>query len=91
MIPVQMGLANFFPSASETSAIRLDIFRSRSRPMKIAINRLLSKHQKIDAQLRAEHARRFPDLMRIHDLKKLKLQIKDRIQGLSLGRLTQTA
>jgi hypothetical protein len=59
--------------------------------MQTGLNRLVSKHQKIDALLRAELARRWPDVMRIGELKKLKLAIKDRINGLSLGGLSQTA
>ena len=59
--------------------------------MKTGIFSLLSKHQKIDDQLRAEQARRWPDVMRIRELKKLKLAIKDRLHRFALGRRGMTA
>ena len=59
--------------------------------MKTGFYSLLSKHQKIDAQLRDEQARRWPDLVRIQELKKLKLAIKDRLHRFSLGRHAQMA
>nr|WP_315458873.1 DUF465 domain-containing protein [uncultured Sphingorhabdus sp.] len=37
-------------------------------------------HQKLDTQLRAELARRWPDVFRIQKLKRLKLVVKDRLQ-----------
>ena len=41
--------------------------------------RLMQYHQKLDAELRAEGARRWPDLFRIQKLKRLKLAVKDRL------------
>lgn len=43
--------------------------------------RLMQYHQKIDRELRAEITRRWPDLFRVQKLKRLKLAIKDRLQG----------
>lgn len=48
--------------------------------------RLTQIHQRIDDQLRAEQRRRFPDGLRMIQLKKLKLRAKDLIH-----RLTQSA
>lgn len=42
--------------------------------------RLMQYHQKLDTQLRAELARRWPDVFRIQKLKRLKLVVKDRLQ-----------
>lgn len=41
--------------------------------------RLMQYHQKLDRELRAELARRWPDLFRIQKLKRLKLVVKDRL------------
>lgn len=41
--------------------------------------RLMKYHQKLDRELRAELARRWPDLFRIQKLKRLKLVVKDRL------------
>ncbi len=38
-------------------------------------------HQKIDQELRAEIARRWPDIFRIQKLKRLKLAVKDRLEN----------
>ena len=38
-------------------------------------------HQKIDRELRAEINRRWPDMFRVQKLKRLKLAIKDRLEG----------
>jgi uncharacterized protein len=47
---------------------------------------LLTKHQRLDAAIRAARAQRWPDLMQIQTLKKVKLAIKDRLHTASLGR-----
>jgi uncharacterized protein len=44
---------------------------------------LMQYHQKIDAQLRAEIGRRWPDMLRIQKLKKLKLKVKDQLASLA--------
>jgi hypothetical protein len=43
--------------------------------------RLLEAHQRIDEELRLESSRRQPDPFRLMRLKKLKLRIKDRLNG----------
>ena len=43
--------------------------------------RLMEAHQRVDEQLRLESGRRWPDPFRIMRLKKLKLRIKDRLNG----------
>jgi len=43
--------------------------------------RLMQYHQRIDRELRAEIARRWPDGFRIQKLKRLKLAVKDRLQN----------
>jgi hypothetical protein len=43
--------------------------------------RLMQYHQKIDRELRAEIARRWPDGFRVQKLKRLKLAVKDRLQN----------
>jgi uncharacterized protein YdcH (DUF465 family) len=49
---------------------------------------LLEAHQRIDGQLRLEQQRRWKDWLRISQLKKLKLRVKDLIhrQTLQAGR-----
>lgn len=54
--------------------------------MKSNIFRLMLSHQQIDLALRMEMARRLPDAARIQTLKKKKLQVKDRLHALALGR-----
>ena len=44
--------------------------------------RLLLVHSKLDAEVRREHKRRFPDALRLLRLKKLRLAIKDRMHRL---------
>ena len=44
--------------------------------------RHLQKHQRLDEHLRLEQGRRWPDLVRIRQLKKLKLAIQDRLARL---------
>lgn len=44
--------------------------------------RLLLVHSKLDAEVRREHQRRFPDPWRLLRLKKLRLAIKDRMHRL---------
>ena len=48
--------------------------------MTISSFRLVQYHQRIDRELRAEIARRWPDGFRIQKLKRLKLAVKDRLQ-----------
>ncbi len=45
--------------------------------------RLMQYHQRIDAQLRAEIRQRWPDILRVQKLKKLKLKIKDQLTSLA--------
>jgi hypothetical protein len=47
---------------------------------------LLSRHQQIDEALRLERKRRWPDVMRMMRLKKVKLLLKDRLSALMLRR-----
>jgi hypothetical protein len=49
--------------------------------MTISSFRLVQYHQRIDRELRAEIARRWPDGFRIQKLKRLKLAVKDRLQN----------
>ena len=42
--------------------------------------RLVETHQRIDSALRQEQHRRWPDPIRLNQLKKLKLRVKDLIQ-----------
>ena len=49
--------------------------------MTITSFRLMQYHQRIDCELRAEIARRWPDGFRIQKLKRLKLAVKDRLQN----------
>ena len=53
--------------------------------MKTSIFRLMLAHQRADLALRMEMARRVPDALRIQELKKTKLRIKDRLHVHSLG------
>lgn len=46
--------------------------------------RLIETHQRIDAALRREQARRWPDLFQLMRLKRLKLRVKDRIHRWTL-------
>lgn len=46
-------------------------------------------HQKLDRELRAERARRWPDLFRIQKLKRLKLVVKDRLHKVASGTLNR--
>ena len=49
--------------------------------MTISSFRLMQYHQRIDRELRAEIARRWPDGFRIQKLRRLKLAVKDRLQN----------
>ncbi|WP_353206876.1 YdcH family protein [Sphingorhabdus sp.] len=49
--------------------------------MTISSFRLMQYYQRIDRELRAEIARRWPDGFRIQKLKRLKLAVKDRLQN----------
>ncbi len=53
--------------------------------MKPSIFRLMLAHQRADLALRMEMARRVPDALRIQELKKEKLRIKDRLHVLARG------
>lgn len=53
--------------------------------MKPSIFRLMLAHQRADLALRMEMARRVPDALRIQELKKEKLRIKDRLHALARG------
>ncbi|PKP93598.1 DUF465 domain-containing protein [Mesorhizobium comanense] len=53
--------------------------------------RLLLVHSKLDAEVRREHKRRFPDALRLLRLKKLRLAIKDRMYRLAFVRQTGAA
>ena len=44
---------------------------------------LMERHAKLDQALRHEQRRRFPDVFRMQQLKKLKLAVKDRLHRLS--------
>ena len=48
--------------------------------------RLFLVHSKLDAEVRREHKRRFPDAVRLLRLKKLRLAIKDRMYRLAVVR-----
>ena len=47
-----------------------------------SLQRLRSLHVKLDHDLRAEMARRVPDMTRLKLLKILKLRVKDRLGGI---------
>ncbi|HEX6072399.1 MAG TPA: YdcH family protein [Sphingomicrobium sp.] len=49
--------------------------------MTVQAFRLMEAHQRIDERLRLESGRRWPDPFKIMRLKKLKLRIKDRLNG----------
>ncbi len=44
--------------------------------------RLMEAHQRVDEEIWLEAGRRWPDGLRLRRLKKLKLRIKDRLNGL---------
>ena len=48
--------------------------------------RLMQFHQKLDGELRAELARRWPDIFYIQKLKRMKLAVKDRLQRHASGK-----
>ena len=54
--------------------------------MKELIYRLLLVHSRLDAEVRREHKRQFPNSLRLFRLKKLKLAIKDRMHRLAFVR-----
>ena len=54
--------------------------------MKALIYRLLLVHGRLDAEVRREHKRQFPEALRLLRLKKLKLTIKDRMHRLAFAR-----
>lgn len=47
---------------------------------------LLLKHRQLDDAIHAEQRRRWPDMVRLQRLKKLKLAVKDRLHRLAQGR-----
>lgn len=47
---------------------------------------LLMKHRRLDEAIRDEATRRWPDVARIQQLKKLKLAVKDRLHLMALRR-----
>ena len=47
--------------------------------MTFSLFRLMQYHQRLDSDLRAERARRWPDIFRIQKLKRLKLAVKDQL------------
>lgn len=51
--------------------------------------RLLQYHQKLDLRLRAEKKRRWPDVIAIMRLKKLKLAVKDRLARIAFRQRLQ--
>lgn len=53
--------------------------------------RLLLIYSKLDAEVRREHQRRFPNAFRLLRLKKLRLAIKDRMHRLTFVRQTGKA
>ena len=53
--------------------------------------RLALVHARLDAEVRREHKRRFPDPLRLLRLKKLRLAIKDRMSRLVAGRRQRMA
>jgi hypothetical protein len=53
--------------------------------------RLLLVHSKLDAEVRREHKRRFPNALRLLRLKKLRLAIKDRMYRLAFVHQTGAA
>ena len=60
--------------------------------MTIHAFRLLVTHRRIDDAIRSELKRRWPDLIRLRRLKKLKLAVKDRLHSLATrGRAMQPA
>jgi len=54
---------------------------SRGKTVTVRAYRLLEAHQRIDEELRLESGRRRPDPFKLMRLKKLKLRIKDRLNG----------
>ncbi len=53
--------------------------------------RLLQIHQRLDQKLRSELSRRWPDVLEVAKLKKLKLAVKDKLQRRALHQpLTRT-
>jgi hypothetical protein len=50
--------------------------------MRPRLFRLLEMHQRIDEALRRELKRRWPDPLRVRDLKKRKLRVMDRLYRL---------
>jgi uncharacterized protein len=53
--------------------------------------RLLQMHQRLDQRLRAELTRRWPDVLEIARLKKLKLAVKDKLHRRSLRQTLTSA
>jgi hypothetical protein len=51
--------------------------------MRSRLFRLLEIHQRLDETLQRELRRRWPDPLKVVQLKKLKLRVKDRLYGLT--------
>jgi len=51
--------------------------------MKASLYRLLLVHSRLDAELRREHTRQFPDSLRLLRLRKLIRAVKDRMHRLA--------
>jgi uncharacterized protein len=62
--------------------IRLNFHIQEEFSMSPKSFRLMQYHQHVDAQLRAEINRRWPDMLRIQKLKKLKLKVKDQLASI---------
>jgi uncharacterized protein YdcH (DUF465 family) len=53
----------------------------RNKLMRPRLFRLLEMHQRLDDDLQQEMRRRWPNQLRIVELKKLKLRVKDHLYG----------
>lgn len=50
--------------------------------MNAIVKKLTVMHTKLDAEIRLEFTRRFPDAMKLLRLKRLRLAVKDRLHGI---------
>jgi hypothetical protein len=66
------------PSGHRSIRLNSNLFKE-DVVMTFSSFRLMQYHQKLDSELRAELARRWPDVFRIQKLKRLKLVVKDRL------------
>ena len=53
--------------------------------------RLMQYHQKLDSKLRMELSRRWPDMLKVQQLKRMKLSVKDRLAQIANGMQTSKA